>query len=118
MSVWVKVWTWLKANWKWLLFPVGILLFLAGWLLRPKTVVVDSALHNAALAEDKAKAEADKKNAEALAVKDAAVQKIEAEHQATIKQLTDEQKSKVTELRDDPDALNQYLLDVGNQIRG
>ena len=113
----LKVWVWLKANWKWLLFPVGLLLFLAGWVFRPKTVVVDSVLHDAALAEDKAKAEADKKNAEALAAKEVAVQKIQEDHAATIQKLTDEQKSKVTELRDDPEALAQYLLNVGNQIR-
>ena len=112
-----KAWEWLKKNWMWVLLPVGLLLLVFG-VLKPRPKVIGSQLHDAAVAANKARAEADKRAAEAAAARDAEVKRIEAEHAESIKKLTDSQKKTVEELRTDPEALNKYLLDVGKQIRG
>lgn len=111
-----KAWEWLKRNWMWVLLPVGILLLLLG--IKPRPKVVGSQLHGAADAANKARAEAERKAAEAQAARDAEVKRIEAEHAESIKKLTDAQKKTVEELRTDPEKLNEYLLNVGKQIRG
>jgi hypothetical protein len=116
----VRVWVWLKANWRWLLFPAGLLVFLAGWLTRSRStpVVVSPALQEAAQAAARAGEEADRQAAGAARVRDERVRQIEVEHAEALKKLTDAERAQVRELQDDPEKLNQFLVDVGRQTRG
>jgi hypothetical protein len=113
-----KVWAWLKANWKWLLFPIALLVFLAGWLFKKKVEVIAPGSTAANVAAQKARELAEKQAKEAEAAKAKRIEELKKEHDAVIQKLTDEQKKKVDELVDDPEELNKFLLDVGKQIRG
>lgn len=113
-----KVWAWLKANWKWLLFPIGILLLVIGWFSGKRIDVVSPGSVAASDAARKARDEAERKAKEAEAARAKRIEELKKEHDATIQKLTDEQKGKVEELLDDPDELNKYLLDVGKRMRG
>ena len=114
----LNIWTWLKANWKWLLFPVGILLFIVGrFTARKLPVVVAPEMVGAA--EEKLKAEEDAKSKalEAEAAKQRRLAEIEKEHAEALKKLTDNQRSLVKALQDDPEKLNDFLIDVGKSVR-
>jgi hypothetical protein len=37
-----KVWAWLKRNWKWILFPVGLLMFIGGIIIAVKSRDTDT----------------------------------------------------------------------------
>jgi hypothetical protein len=113
-----KVWAWLKANWKWLLFPVGLLVLGYELYARRKPDVISPGSVAAAAAAAKAQELAAKKAAEAEAARAKRVEELKKVHDDTIQKLTDEQKAHVEELVDDPAKLNEYLLDVGKQIRG
>lgn len=110
-----KAWTWVKANWKWILFPVGLLLlFLA---LNRKKTVGSTSLLEAGEVKDDAREEANKRIEEAGQEREKKIQQIEEDHADTIAKLTEAQKGRVEELRGDPDELNSFLLNVGKEIR-
>lgn len=114
-----KAWAWVKKNWRWLLFPIGVLLFIVGKASAKKNYkVVNPELVGAEKEMRKAReeAEAQIQDAKTRRLEDTA--KIEEEHAATIDKLTDEQLARAAELKDDPEELNSYLLDVGKEIRG
>jgi hypothetical protein len=115
-----RVWTWLKKYWKYLLFPVGILLGVLGMLSKRKDLgdVVAPKEVETEGERDQANQEAKELSAEAKAERDEKVMEIGREHLGTVMKLTDEQKVKARELVDDPEQLNEYLLDVGKEIRG
>lgn len=114
----LKILTWLKTNWKWLLFPVGILLFLIGRLTsRKPPVVVAPELVGAAEEKLKAEEEAKSKALEAEADKKRRLVEIEKEHAEALRKLTDNQKKLVEALKDDPERLNDFLIDVGKSVR-
>lgn len=115
----MKAWAWIKKYWKYLLFPVGIIVGILGVLSRRKDVgdVVAPKEVETEGEREAANAEAKKKAEEAEAAKKKAVEDLEREHADTIDKLTDEQREKVEELREDPDKLNEFLLGVGKEIR-
>lgn len=118
MTWYAKAWEWTKTNWMWLLFPIGIALYLVGRASGGTTTVVSPAslLVRDSIAKNDAAAEAAKvRAAEALAAR---LKEIEAKHAATLEVLTLAQEAKVEELRSDPEALNAFLLSVGKDIRG
>ena len=114
-----KVWGWLKRYWRYILFPVGIVLGIIAALSRPRDVTVTPPeVVEAEKDKREAQAEADE---EAQAAKEETahrVAEVEREHARTIKELNEGQKAWVEELRDDPDKLNEFLLGVGKDIRG
>ena len=114
-----KVWAWLKKYWKWLLFPVGILLGILSMLGGKKigNVVAPEAV-KAEEERIKHELEAQKKAEQAEALRKGKVEFIEREHAKTLEKLTDDQKARVEELREDPDELNGFLIGVGKDIRG
>jgi hypothetical protein len=67
---------------------------------------------------DAANEEARQKDREALEERDKKVMEVRKEHAETIKELTDKQKAQADVLSFDPDLLNEYLLNVGKEIRG
>lgn len=120
MLVLTKVWEWLKKYWKYILFPVGIVLGVIAAVAARRSTPVNVVAPKEVETEperDAANAAAVQKAKEAEAARDAAIKKVEAEHAATLKVLTDEQKGKVAELQEDPDELNKFLLSVGKSIR-
>lgn len=116
----LAAWGWVKMHWRWLLFPVGILLFLLGRLTRKSTPVVQ-VVSPALEGHDKVDQELQKKLDASLTQVDEQKQKqlldIETEHAATIKTLTDDQKKQMADLRSDPDQLASFLKSVGDSAR-
>ena len=117
--IWLtKAWEWTKKNWKWLLFPIGVTLFLLGKVSqRSLPPVLAPELVGAEEERIKANEEAEEEKVEAKVEKEKKIEAVEKEHAETIKALTDEQAEKVVELKDDPEKLNSFLLDVGRDVR-
>lgn len=113
------VWNWVKRYWKWLLFPIGILLFLLGrFTIKKPTPVIAPELVRASEEEKKAREEAEKRALAAELERERKLLEINAKHEETLKKMTDEQKHKAKELEAQPEKLNEFLLEVGKQIRG
>lgn len=103
-----------KKWWRWLIAGAAVVLAFALGRLKKPTVVVPEPSEKQKSTEEKTKqeeAKLDQKAAEET-------QKVLDQHKATVDALTDEQRKKVEEIKDDPQAVNQYLLDVGKTIRG
>ncbi len=110
-----KITEFMKKWWRWLLAGAAVLLaFILGERLKKPVVVVQGPSEKQKDIEEKTKqeeAKLDQKAAEET-------QKILDQHKASVDALTDEQRKKVDEIKDDPQAVNQYLLDVGKDMRG
>jgi len=116
-----KAWAWTKKYWKYLLFPVGILVGIIGMLIgkkkdlgdvvAPKEVETESERNRA---NEQARREAE----EAQRARDQKVKELEEQHAETLEKLTEKQKERVEELREDPDKHNEFLLQVGKEVRG
>jgi hypothetical protein len=118
MPLWLlTAWTWFKKNWHWVVFPIGILMLVAGWE-RKTTVVVNSPVLEGA---DKKKAELDaaaqKAELEAAQQRDKTIQQADATEQKATDAVVIDQQQKLPGLEADPDALNAVLHDVGQQQR-
>jgi hypothetical protein len=119
MTWWtLKALPWLKKYWKWLLFPIGILIFIAGYVVRPKPKVLSSELHGAGDTKREADDKAAEKTDEARAKRDERLAEVEKDHAKTVAKLTRKQRDQLEELREDPDKVNDFLLQVGREIRG
>lgn len=117
--IWLKVWAWLKKYWKWLLFPVGILLGILSMLGRKRIFnVVSPELVEAEKVREEAEEDKRQRIEELEQERSERLEEIERVHADTVSKLTDEQKKRVEELREDPDELNDFLLEVGKDIRG
>ena len=123
---WVQTvaWPWLKKNWLYVLFfPVVLLAVIVSFLEgknRGKVVVVDKREESDA-ADEFAKKVEERKSAAIDELEQRRAEQVELvvkEHVDTINQMTEEQRAKVDELLDDPEALHSYLLDVGRRARG
>jgi hypothetical protein len=104
-----KVWAWLKANWQWLLFPIGILLFVAGRFSKPTEVVTIDPDEEA---EKREREEAARRESELTAERDALrtrLDKIHRENQEKLATLSEHQREHAARLEDDPEALNVWL---------
>lgn len=111
--MWSKIWSWLKKWWKWLLFPIGILLFVLS-LRRKTTTVVVSNGHATDLAIKTHDAQVAQQVAAAEAKAAAELKKIEEQHKETLEKLNDAQRLKYDELKKQgPKEINAWLLRVG-----
>lgn len=100
---------WLKENWKWLLFPIGILLFVLGKLSSGRGVVT---VDPTAEADARAREERERRDREIAAERDrleTRLAEVHAEHQAKLQQLSQDQRERAAELQQDPEALNAWL---------
>lgn len=105
-----KAWTWLKENWKWLLFPVGITIFILGRISssRGDGGLVDPT----AGADARAREERERRESELEAERarlEARLAAVHQEHQEKLQTLTEQQQERVAELQQDPEALNAWL---------
>jgi len=109
-----KIWSWLKKYWKWILLPVGIILFL---LSLRKTKVVAIPVDTGAATEaaiKKHEEELKRREEEAKAKADAELKKIEEEHKAALDKLDQEQRKQYDILKKgDPQKLTDWLLSLG-----
>ena len=120
MLVWIwlkKVWAWLKKNWKYILFPVGILIAVLTLLGRRKQTVVAPELVGSEEVRQRADEEADKQLKEAEEDHSERLKRIELEHAETLEIMTKEQAERYLELKENPDELNSFLLQVGEEAR-
>lgn len=111
---------WVKRNWywiKWVLLPLGIILFVLEALSKRSITVLDTPLVDA----DKKKAELDQaaKDAEEKAAKerDAEIKKADQAADSNMAVVVDAQKKAAPGLQEDEDALNKELLEIGQQQR-
>ena len=95
----LKIWEWLKKNWKWIVFPIGILLAVLGWFLwwrgQPKddntTTTTDAAADQAL--KDTVKAQEDR---------DQALKELEQKHNQKLASMTDAQRAEFEEMKKKP----------------
>mgnify|MGYP001244304738 FL=1 len=114
-----KAWEWLKKYWMWVLFPIGLLVLGAkglALLKRPAPVLPPELVGASQTAESERRI-AEQRAREAETARAQKITQVEAEHLDVIRKLDEEQYKKVEELRDDPDKLNEYLLQVGKDMR-
>jgi hypothetical protein len=124
LKVWgwlrTKAWPWFKKYWMWvLLFPLALVIYLTGRSHGEVVVVNDDHESDAAkkkIADVETRAAAEREKAKSELLRKSA--KVIEEHQEAVNDLTEEQEGKVDELLEDPDALNEYLLEVGRRARG
>jgi len=118
MTWWtLKALPWLKKYWKWLLFPIGILIFIAGYVSRPKPKVLAPELLDHAAEREKIEKRTAGQIVEAKEERDKKLAEVEKEHAETVSKLNAEQRGKMQRLRQNPEELNKFLLQVGKDIR-
>jgi hypothetical protein len=95
----LKIWTWIKKYWKWIVFPIGILGAILGWFLwwrsKPKDDV-DSSTTDAAA--DQALSD----TVEAQEERDKKMQELEEKHSEKLATMTDEQRQEFEDVRKKP----------------
>ena len=102
----------------WLLFPVGILTYLVGRMSVKKLPdVVAPEVVGAGENLRREREEADRKISEAEQERRLELDKVQQTYEEVLHELTDTQRSKAKELEADPERLNEFLLEVGTQIR-
>ena len=91
-----KVWDWIKKHWKWIVFPVGILVAVLGWFFwwrgRGKD---DDKFSTPDDAADKAVDDVVK----AQEVREAEIKKLEEQHADKLQAMSDEQKAVFKEIK-------------------
>lgn len=93
------VWSWLKRNWKWVVFPIGLLSFIMA------VVTGASALKRYADPPpdlDETTREALKKLRSAELERNRKVAELEVEHKERLRQLSGDQQTELEELQDQP----------------
>lgn len=110
---------WLKKYWKWLLFPLGLLLLILGYGLAPrrKVVVTSTALAGADEAKVRINDEASVKVREADAKEAGQLAGISAQHSSAVAAVTQKQIAAAEQVQGDSDKVNSLLLQVGKDVR-
>ena len=96
MAVMIQLWAWIKRNWKWILFPIGALLALAGAVSRRRIGSVPPPSLARAGEEALAQVEAASK------ARDLKLVELQVEHHERLTRMSDEQKKELRELQDKP----------------
>jgi hypothetical protein len=117
--IWLMpAWFWLQKNWRWVLFPIGILLLVLGWTRRTSVTVAGSSLLEADQNAKKLADQAVIKTQEAATLRDIKVDEADHALEVDVAVVVDREKAEAPALVQDPDALNQALLAVGKHQRG
>lgn len=89
------VWAWLRKNWQWIVFPVGVLLFFASYLSVPKKYISDKELDEPIRkALDELKQSDDKRRAQ--------LEQLEQEHKERLRVASEEQIEQIKQLKEKP----------------
>lgn len=105
------VWAFIKKYWQLLAgLLVGLSVFLLSIRLKPTTP--DQTL------QKKVEDETDKKEQEAGKKRDASVEEAKTDHDKVISDALQEETKKSEELLNDPEATNDFLKQIGKDIRG
>lgn len=113
----LRLWGWLQRNWRWVLFPVGLLALVIGWTRRTTVTVASPALDGAAAKEQELAAQAAAQEAKAAAARDAQLAAADAAETSKVQAVVAAQKAAADATTQDPAALNAELLDVGKRQR-
>jgi hypothetical protein len=99
--IWIttKFWPWLKKYWKWVLFPVGILMAIGAAIVGSK--VIDEVEPDQKKLDD-ADDKRDQRIAEADAERDAKLQELAEKHQARLEEISGDQEKELEELTEKP----------------
>ncbi len=112
------IWRWIKTGNHWvalLIGPVvGVLLLLRK---RTEVTVVGSELPGANEVSDRVRTDLIRRDAEALAVRDRAVQQAASTRDRKVDDLLKDQQEETTTLADSPNALTDTMLRVGKDVR-
>ena len=111
-----KAGAWLRKYWMWVLFPLGALWVLLKLFKSPPKVVAPEA-SGAAAAQLQARGEADEQITEAARIRDEGLAEVAQEHAEQVKGLVQEQETRAEELQGEPEKLNDFLRDVGEDMR-
>jgi hypothetical protein len=119
VTAWLKAAAaWTVRNWKLLLFPIGILVWIAGRASSRKTVVLQSPeLEEHFELKRRLDEEATAKKVEAAQKHAAATRKATEVYLDKTKQVEEQAAQRVAELQTDPDALNDFLKQTGKDVR-
>lgn len=113
------VWEWLKENWRTVIFGVftlGIGLVVGRWR-KKAPVVLNPELGEHYADRRRIEQEAERQIADAKRRRNDEVTVILFDHDQTLKKLNHDQNQRVKELLDDPEALSDYLVKVGREVR-
>lgn len=91
-----KVWEWVKRNWKWIVFPVGVIGAVLGWYLWWRSKPKDD---NTTTTTDQAADQAIKDTNDAVDVKDQALKELEQQHGEKLATMTEEQREEFEEVK-------------------
>lgn len=113
------VWLWLKKNWKWIVLPVGVLVWLLG---RSSKKPVVQAVSPELLGHSSVKAELEQEGIrrlkEAAAQHEAQRAALDAKNQQVLREINERAELKAAELVENPDNVNDFLKKVGRDVRG
>lgn len=119
LPVWLFLtWEWLRKHWKWLLLPVGLLIWLLGRVTAKKQVTITStALADADVAKAGIEEEAASRRKLADAKEAAQLGGVASQHAAAVATATQKQVDSAAEAQGDPERVNALLLSVGKDMR-
>lgn len=118
MAAFKQAWGWVKLNWKWLLLPVGALLWILGRLAASKKVVVESGVvveHDIVVADADTKAASEA--ASVVAAANVEARRVAAAQAAAVSKLNDALKAAADNALEDPEATNTFLKGVSGDMR-
>lgn len=112
---WIKetAWPWLKANWQWVLFPIGLALFILRMTSRgPQVQIIDPTekADERARIEEETRTRQVEAERQRLAAEETAIQ---ARADTARKATEAAQAAEVQQLREDPEALRDRMLRAG-----
>jgi hypothetical protein len=94
-----KVLSWLRRNWKWVLFPVGLLMFIGGILIAAKSRGTDSLPPPDFGEEGEGIADT---ILEAAAERDRRLEELQLKHRERLEELDGDQQKELEELKSEP----------------
>lgn len=120
MSKLSAAWAWLERNWKTIglivVFPIGLLVLLSK-LQRPKVLVTSPELSEHRRLEKSLQQQSEKAKLEVVKRKAERDEEIEVEFEEEIAEVREEAHDDVARLRTDPEAINEFLKQVGRDVR-
>lgn len=114
----VQAWAWVKRNWKWLLFPIGVLAYVVGRATAKTNVtVVSPGLVEHEEVKNKLDAEAAQKKHEADVQATEQLAAIETARKAAVDAERQKQVSRIDEVQGSPEKVTDLLKQIGKDIR-